>query len=104
MAQQNGFEIYIERTRTNADSLQEFLEAVQHDMTRMKSSFDALNSRWTGPAHNTFVRELNSDYEQAFEIWEEMMQSVDDIKDSCADYSNCESEVLNMVRSIRIGG
>lgn len=104
MAIQNGFEVHIDQTQTNAASIESVLSNMQQDMMRMKSSVDTLNSRWTGPSHDTFTAVFSRDFEAALEIWEDMMEITEEIRDACSDYSSCEREVYDVIQAIRIGG
>ncbi len=104
MAIQNGFEVHIELTQANNASIESVLANMQQDFLRMKSSIDTLNSRWTGPSHDTFTAAFARDFETATDIWEEMMDITEEINDACSSYSSCEREVFDVIRSIRIGG
>jgi len=77
---------------------------MQQDMIRMRSSMEALNARWTGPSHDTFTAAFSRDFETALDIWEDMMEITEEIRDACSDYSSCEREVYDVIQAIRIGG
>lgn len=72
------------------------------DFDSVVSHMRALNSMWTGQAHDTLMQRFERDRNTTQEMVEYIRQILDSLQYAYAEYSKCENNVAAIVDAIRV--
>lgn len=94
----------VDTAQLNADirTIDESVEQVKKSLDEMTEELAALNTAWSGTAHQTFQSEVAQDEELVQEIAEEMSRLLACMIAASKEYVSCEKEVRSLVDSISI--
>lgn len=88
--------------RTDISELRESLDNTRKQLEEMHMEIDAMNGMWKGEAHDEFVRQFTSDYENTKEFLNIVDSIIGCMQEAGKQYDACESEVHGIVDAIRI--
>lgn len=96
--------IEIDTGQLNRDieELEENITNANQSLTAMVQEMDELNSMWQGQANDAFRAQFANDNTMMQELLKEMQKLEECMRYASGEYVKCESEVKNMVDSIRI--
>lgn len=72
------------------------------DFESVQSHIRALNSMWTGEAHDALMQRFERDRRTTQEMLDYMEQILEDLQFANAEYVKCENTVAGIVDSIRV--
>lgn len=82
--------------------LRSSLDNAKNQLEEMQGSIEALNSRWSGMAHDAFVEQFVKDYENTKEYLSTVNFLIESMQQAKERYDLCESDVNGIIDSIRI--
>ena len=98
-----------EKIRVNTNSLKATqsniksqLDGIQGSIGNIVSLMAALNSSWTGTAHDTFVAEVNEDIELLQNVCKGIQSIIDFEGNAVTEYNNCEQQVSGLIAQIHV--
>ena len=98
-----------EKIRVNTDSLKHTqenvksrLDGIKKDIENVTLKMSALNSVWTGTAHDTFVNEVNSDLAILNSVCDEIQAIINYEGNAVTEYNKCEKQVSDLIAQINI--
>lgn len=99
----------IREIEQNTDYLSDDIVRLEDEKNKLERAidemFDAVNTleaTWDGPASETFKAQFQSDYETCKEMHRAFGTLIEKLKTAKEEYDRCESEVGELVRSIRV--
>ncbi|MBQ9991571.1 MAG: WXG100 family type VII secretion target [Lachnospiraceae bacterium] len=87
---------------TDIDTLQNQLDIIRKDLSRMYDAVGLLDSMWDGPANAAFVQQFNQDREGMEGLCQTIEKMIDCMRYARKEYDLCETEVGEIVAAISI--
>ena len=84
------------------DKLQQQLNAIRNDLTKMYQAVRVLDTMWDGPANEAFNIQFNQDKNDMTELCNTVQKIIDCMEYAKKEYNSCEVEVSNIIDSIAI--
>lgn len=82
--------------------LRSSLNNAKNQLEDMRASIEALNSRWSGMAHDEFAVQFAMDYENTKEYFATVDFLIESMQNAREQYDLCEGEVNGIIDAIRI--
>lgn len=92
-------------TGTLARDISELRNSLDHakkQLEEMRDSIEALNSRWSGAAHDEFVVQFARDYETTKAHLATVDFLIESMQGAREQYESCEGDVNGIIDAIRI--
>ena len=99
-----GNEIAINTWTLSGDieTLQQQLDIIRNDMSKMYEAVHVLDSTWEGPANEAFNIQFRQDREDMLQLCNTVQKIIDCLKYAKKEYDSCESDVSSIIASIAI--
>lgn len=88
--------------RSDAATISGNIQRVTEEINRIEEALRTLNVMWEGPAGDAFIQVCGHDLEQLRTIVETLKKFNAFENNAREKYDNCESEVRDVVNSLRI--
>lgn len=99
----------IKEIEQNTDYLADDISRLEEEKAALEQAMDAmfaavreLEGTWKGPAKEGFKIQFQTDYEKCRELSKMLESLIEKLRIAGNEYDKCESEVGNIVNSIRI--
>lgn len=95
-------EVETHSLRQDRENIQSQTEGLNIQLGRLLESMERLSGMWEGPAKESFLAQFQTDYQFMQEFLAEMEKYVQAMAFAESEYNKCESDVAQLVASIRI--
>lgn len=87
---------------SDRETMQENLNTIKTDMTKMYEAVAKLDMMWNGPANDAFNVQFMQDKADMDELCKIIQKVVDCMSFARKEYDNCENQISNIIAGIRI--
>ena len=84
------------------DKLQQQLNIIRNDLSKMYQAVHTLDTMWYGPANAAFNMQFNKDKNDMTELCNTVQRIIDCMEYAKKEYNSCEGEVSGIIDSIAI--
>ena len=84
------------------DKLQQQLNIIRNDLSKMYQAVHTLDTMWDGPANAAFNMQFNKDKNDMTELCNTVQRIIDCMEYAKKEYNSCEGEVSGIIDSIAI--
>lgn len=95
-------EINTDILKSDASSMGDKVSILRSTMEQMNSAVLEMSGMWEGTAHDSFVTQYNSDYENMKEICDIVDKIIDCMNYAVTQYDQCDTEVKDVINALRI--
>ena len=95
-------EVDINIMRSQINQLELTLARTQMTLDKLTERVESLQAMWNGPAHEEFNRQYELDRQRMENMCQMIRNMIDGMQQACISYSKYETEVADVVTSIRV--
>lgn len=87
---------------SEANSISELVKDAEKKLKTMYTQVRELDSKWEGPANESFTQSFNADYETFDAICKTVSSLASNMKKAAREYERCEDEIADGIKRLNI--